>query len=148
MDHPAYTVVNSLTENQTLQLHALYHSAWWSTERTLPEVRTVLQHSDFIFGVTAAGSEYLLAFARVLTDHIFRAVLFDVIVHPEHRSTGLGSFLISHITSHPVLSRVQQFSLFCLPELRDFYGRHGFRSGTGEMIHMRRDTPPFTNNPD
>lgn len=136
----SYSVVNTLTESQIAQLHALYRQTWWSAHRTLPDVRTMLQHSDFIFGVTAPGAKELLAFARVLTDGVYRAVLFDVIVHPDHRSAGLGTFLISHITAHPVISRVEHLSLFCLPELRDFYGRHGFTAELGELIHMRRDT--------
>jgi GNAT superfamily N-acetyltransferase len=133
-----YPVVNALSEAQIEQLHVLYQGEWWSAGRTLADVRVMLRHCDFVFGIVAPESEELLAFARVLTDHVFKAVLFDVIVHPEHRAAGLGSYLISHITTHPVLSQVRHIELFCLPERRDFYVRHGFTSELGELIQMRR----------
>ena len=98
----------------------------------------MLQHSDFIFGIVAPNSPQLLAFARVLTDHVFKALLLDVIVHPDHRSAGLGSFLMAQITAHPVLSRVRHIELFCLPARADFYRRQGFTSELGELVHMRR----------
>jgi predicted GNAT family acetyltransferase len=86
--HP---VLNELTDPQIKQLHALYQGEWWSTGRTLAEVHTMLEHSDFIFAIAAPDTQQLLAFARVLSDHIFKAMVFDVIVHPDHRSAGLGS---------------------------------------------------------
>lgn len=146
MEQPLrYRVVNALSEAQTEQLHTLYQREWWSAGRSLADVRTMLQRCDFIFGVTDPASRQLLAFARVLTDHVFKAVLFDVIVHPDHRSAGLGSFLISHITAHPVLSRVRHIELFCRPELEAFYRRHGFTAELGELIQMRRANDPASN---
>lgn len=133
-----YEVVNALSEEQVLQLHALYQDEWWCKGRTLAEVRLMLEHTDFIFGVVAPGSTKLLAFARVLSDRIYKAFVFDVIVHPERRAAGLGSFLISHITGHPVLSRVKHIELYCLPERVAFYQRQGFSDDLGEARLMRR----------
>jgi predicted N-acetyltransferase YhbS len=133
-----YHVVNALSEAQAGQLHALYQREWWTAGRSLADVRTMLQHSDFVFGIVAPDSQELLAFARVLTDRVFKALLLDVIVHPDHRSAGLGSFLMAHIAAHPVLSQVRHIELFCLPVRTDFYRRHGFTSEVGELVHMRR----------
>jgi GNAT superfamily N-acetyltransferase len=131
-------VVNTLTEAQIVQLHSLYQGEWWSVGRSLADVRTMLQYSDFIFGVVTADSQQLLAFARVLTDCVFKALVLDLIVHPEHRSVGLGSFLMEHILAHPVLSHVRHIELYCLPERMQFYHRYGFTSELGELHLMRR----------
>lgn len=98
----------------------------------------MLQHSDFVFAIAATDTQELLAFARVLTDRVFKALVLDVIVHPDQRSTGLGSLLMEHIIAHPVLSRVRHIELYCLPEHHAFYRRHGFSSEIGKLRLMRR----------
>jgi len=133
-----YSVVNELSEAHVEQLHALYQAEWWTKGRSLEDVRTMLRYSDFVFGIVDTVSQGLVGFARLLTDRVFKAVLFDVIVHPDHRGAGLGAFLIGQITAHPVLSRVRHIELFCLPERGDFYRRQGFTSELGALMHMRR----------
>lgn len=138
MEETKFSVAGALSEAQTVQLHALYQGEWWSAGRTLEEVRTMLLHSQFLFAVPCPASGELLAFARVITDHVFKAFVFDVIVHPGHRSAGLGSLLVEHITGHPVLSRVRHIELYCLPERAAFYRRHGFTAEPGELCFLRR----------
>ncbi len=138
-------IVNKLTEAQTEQLHSLYQGEWWSVGRSLADVRTMLQHSDFVFAIAASGTQQLLAFTRVLTDRVFKALVLDVIVHPDHRSAGLGSFLMAHIATHPVLSRVRHIEIYCLPERVAFYQRCGFSSELGELRFMRRVNEPPLN---
>ena len=135
---PTTPVLNALSEAQAEQLHSLYQREWWTVGRSLADVRTMLQHSDFVFAFAAPDTQELLAFARVLTDHVFKALVLDVIVHPDHRSAGLGSFLMALIIARPVLSRVRHLELYCLPEHADFYQRHGFTSELGELHLMRR----------
>jgi GNAT superfamily N-acetyltransferase len=133
-----YSIICTLNEAQVLELHALYQGEWWTTGRTLEDVRTMLQHTDFVFGVIDSDSAKLLAFARVLTDRVYKAFLYDVIVHPDVRAAGLGTFLMQHIMEHPVLSKVRHFELYCLPERVPFYERHGFTCGIGKPLLMRR----------
>ena len=81
-----HLVLNALSEAQALQLHLLYQREWWTARRSLTDVRTMLENSDFIFAIVAPDTKELLAFARVLTDRVFKALVLDVIVHPDHRS--------------------------------------------------------------
>ena len=133
-----HLVLNALSEAQTRQLHSLFQHEWWSAGRSLADVQTMLQHSDLVFAIAAPGTHELLAFARVLTDRVFKALVLDVVVHPDHRSAGLGSFLMEHIMAHPVLSGVCHIELYCLPERAEFYQRLGFTSKLGDLHFMRR----------
>ncbi len=133
-----YSIIDALSEAQIVQLHSLYQEEWWTAGRSLADVRTMLNYSDFIFGVVTSDSQELVGFTRVLTDRVYKALLFDVIVHSKHRGAGLGSFLLKHILEHPVLSRVRHLELYCLPERREFYRRHGFTAALGELQLMRR----------
>ena len=82
----------------------------------------------------AAGN---LAFARVITDFTFKAVIFDVIVSSAERRGGLGGRLLEVITRHDRLRRVRHIELYCLPERFGFYNRHGFCENVGELRLMR-----------
>lgn len=111
------------------QLQALYHHAPWATGRGMDGIKMMLENTDYVF--SALDGRQLIGFARVLTDRIYRATLWDVVVHPDHQGRGVGEALMKAILSHPVLSEVQKFWL----NTRDkqvFYERFGFvRSDQG-----------------
>jgi len=130
--------IDHLTEDQVSQLYRLYQLEWWTKGRSLADVHTMLTHSDYIFGVCEPGSDRLIAFARVLTDRVFKAFIFDVIVDRAYRGTGLGKATMERVVSHPDLFRVKHFELYCLPELIPFYARWGFSTEVGEIVLMGR----------
>jgi len=142
MDSASYQVITDFSESQIEQLHSLYQGEWWSTGRTIEDVRLMLQHTDFVFGVCLPGSPKLLAFARVISDRIYKAFIFDVIVHPEHRSAGIGVFLMTHLVNHPDLSRVRHLELYCMPERMNFYRRLGFTTELSELRLLRQSNEP------
>ena len=116
-------------------LQALFEHAPWARGRTVEEIRVMLDNTDYHF--SAWDGKRLVGFARVLTDRIYRATLWDVVVHPDYQKQGVGEELINRVLSHPVLSCVEKFWL----NTRDkfgFYGKFGFvRSDQG----MVRENP-------
>ncbi|MBE9111623.1 GNAT family N-acetyltransferase [Nodosilinea sp. LEGE 07298] len=120
------TLIHELSPMQVEQLHQMYLQEWWSKERTLADVPTLLSNSDLLFGLWDEESQRLAAFCRVLTDWVYRAIVFDVIVAADYRGQGLGAKLIEHITTHPRLSAVECIQLFCTPEMQPFYKKYGF----------------------
>jgi GNAT superfamily N-acetyltransferase len=131
-------LVTALDEEQTKDLHLLYRNEWWTRDREIDDVRRMLAHSDYVFGLCTTGPRRLVAFARVLTDRVFKAFLFDVIVAPDYRRTGVGKLLVDHVLRHPDLVRVAHFELYCLPELVPFYERWGFSADVGGIVFLRR----------
>ncbi len=77
-------------------------------------------------------------FPPVLTDFVFKGLIFDVIVAPGHRDRGLGDEVVSLILNHEKLREVRSMELYCLPELVPFYERHGFGDDAGRLKLMRR----------
>src|SRR5262249_61745691 len=130
-----------LTTAQVEELHALYQNEWWTCGRTLEETRVMLAHTDLVFAICESGSGRLAAFARVLTDRVFKAFIYDVIVAPPHRGNGLGARLMNRILEHPSLRPVKHLDLNCRPELTGFYARFGFTSELGGTRQMRREAP-------
>lgn len=130
-------LLETLSEALADQLHALYQNEWWSAGRTREETARVLKGSDLTLGLVEQGT--LVGFARVLTDGVFKALIFDVIVAPEQRGTDLGRRLIDTIIAHPKLSGVKHFELYCRPGMVPFYEKWGFTDNLGEIRLMRRE---------
>ena len=130
--------VERLTDSQIEQLCNLYQGEWWTRGRVLEDIRRMLEHSDVVVAFAERDTGRLAAFARVLTDYVFKALVFDVIVAPAHRGTGAGRMLLDAIVAHPALRAVRHFELYCLPELVPFYRKWGFTDDLGALRFMRR----------
>ena len=125
-----------LDEPQLRELHALYAGEWWSKGRSLEDTRACVERSQVnIALVNPKGG--LVAYARVLTDYVFKALIFDVIVAKPCRGEGLGDRLMFLVRNHPELQQVRHFELYCRPENFPFYARHGYTTEVGETQLMR-----------
>lgn len=133
-------VLSELSERHLAQLHELYQREWWSRGRSLDATRRGVHGSQVVIGL-ADDADELIAFARVLTDYTFKALIFDVIVDDSVRSLGLGRRLMELVTSHVALKDVRHFELYCLPELVNFYVPHGFSTEVGNIRLMRKVSP-------
>lgn len=136
-----WRVVESLDEAQVHELVALYQGEWWSRGRTLADVRRMLAGCDVVVGFVEPGTDQLVGFARVVTDGVFKATVYDVIVRPDQRGTGLGRAILDAIVAHPLLREVVHIELYCLPELVAFYERWGFSTDVSGSVLMRRHRP-------
>lgn len=130
------TLVHELSADQVEQLNALYGRQWWSQGRALADVRTMVENSSLLFAFIEPATGRLVAFCRLLTDFVYRGMLYDVIVDEEWRGTGIGSRLMEAVARHPRLTGVSQISLWCKPELEALYARYGFQPASGECTWM------------
>jgi GNAT superfamily N-acetyltransferase len=137
----AYEPLDRVREEHLADLHRLYRGEWWCKDRTLDETRRVLAGPSLALGVVETGSGRLVAFTRVLTDGIFKALVFDVIVDPAHRGAGLGEALMRRVLEHPEVRDVATVELYCLPDLVPFYERLGFTGDVGGVVFLRRARP-------
>lgn len=141
-DDDAYEVRHRLSPAQTDELLHLYAGEWWSARRTKGDVARMLRSSDLLFAVIERRSDTLAAFARVLTDSTYLALVLDVIVAPGHRERGLGRLLMESICSHRTLRVVTSIELVCQPELVPFYRKWGFSERVGRSQLLRRTADP------
>ena len=132
-----YRIVETLTESQVSDLMDLYKNEFWSDKRTRQDVVKMLASSDVIIGLVDE-CDRLIGITRVLTDFVYRAMIFDVIIKPTHRKMGLGAKLMDAVLNHPKLQTVENFALSCLPHMVPFYERWGFSDDVGEIKFLRR----------
>lgn len=134
-----YRIVETLTESQVSDLMDLYKNEFWSDKRTRQDVVKMLASTDVIIGLVDECDQ-LIGITRVLTDFVYRAMIFDVIIKPTHRKMGLGAKLMDAVLNHPKLQTVENFALNCLPDMMPFYERWGFSDNVGKMKFLRRTT--------
>jgi GNAT superfamily N-acetyltransferase len=124
-----------LRASQVSALLALYRQASWARDRTRHEVVKMLRHTPFM--ITAWRGSQLVGFARVLTDFVYRAVLYDVIVDETARGDGIGMLMVSRLQSHPKLRRVESWYLKT-PDAHEFYEKLGWTRDAESFMELRR----------
>ena len=126
MPSPLKTVV-TFSEKKDLnseQLLKLFHQAPWAKGRTLEDAREMLRHTEV--AVCAWEGDQLVGFGRVLTDFVYRATIWDVIVDKGYQKQGIGTEIIQRILNHPRLKKVELFWL--CTRRPGFYQKLGFSS--------------------
>lgn len=115
----------------------LFDQADWSQGRTLEETRSMLLHTDL--AISAWDGSRLVGFGRVLTDYVYRASIWDVIVHREYQGKDIGKQIMNQILTHPSLQRVELFWL-CTRTRQSFYAALGFsdKEQTGMVWSRKR----------
>ena len=131
-------VIYKLDKHHIKQLHTLFKKEWWTNKRSLQETQKVVKNSSIVIGLVDSNND-LRAFVRMLTDYIFKAIIFDVIVDESFRSRGLGKELMKLVLEHKELKDVKHFELYCLPEMIEFYKGYGFSDELRELVFMRLD---------
>ena len=130
-------VTYDLSDKNIEELHLLYQTEWWTKGRSLQETTACVKGSQINIGILS-NENSLIAYARVLTDFTFKALIFDILVSESQRGNGLGGKLIYLIKEHKALASVKSFELYCLPEMFSFYEKHGFSTEVGDIKLMRQ----------
>ncbi len=115
------------------QLQFLFQrTAFWAKDRTLQDLKIAVEYSNPV--VTVWDEKRLIGFGRATSDGIYRATLWDVVIHPHYQGCGLGRKLVETLISHPFLNRVERIYLMTTHQ-QEFYKKIGFRENqTTTMI--------------
>ncbi|HEY9637480.1 MAG TPA: GNAT family N-acetyltransferase [Coleofasciculaceae cyanobacterium] len=106
------------------QLQALFRlGAFWAKDRTIEDLEVAIANSEPV--ITIWDGERLIGFARATSDGVYRATIWDVVIHPDYRGAGLGRKLVETVLSHPRMSRVERVYLMTTHQ-QSFYERIGF----------------------
>ena len=121
-----------LTPSDAPELTALYEEYEWWADRTVEDVRDALSNTAVAVGIRDEGD--LVAAARVVTDGVYYAKLYDVVVAESRRGEDVGTELVDAVVSHPALDGVF-LSVTCREGLVEFYERAGFESYPSPVDH-------------
>jgi len=119
------------------QLQKLFTlGAFWAKERDTEDLAEAIKNSEPVIAVW--NQQQLIGFARATSDGVYRATIWDVVIHPDFRGTGLGSKLVETVLSHPRMSKVERVYLMTTHQ-QQFYEKIGFEQNTSTtmVIHNR-----------
>ncbi len=100
-------------------------AAFWAKKRSIEDMEIAITNSQPVISIR--NQERLIGFARATSDGIYRATIWDVVIHPDYRGTGLGSKLVETVLSHPHMHRVERVYLMTTHQ-QGFYKKIGFQS--------------------
>ncbi|MBW4620640.1 MAG: GNAT family N-acetyltransferase [Cyanosarcina radialis HA8281-LM2] len=114
------------------RLQSLFQAgAFWAQNRRVEDLAVAIANSDPVISVW--DRERLIGFARATSDGIYRATIWDVVIHPDYRGAGLGSKLVETVLSHPKMNRVERVYLMTSHQQR-FYEQIGFQSNSSTTM--------------
>jgi ribosomal protein S18 acetylase RimI-like enzyme len=106
------------------QLQALFElAAFWARDRAVEDLAIALSHSNPAIG--AWDSNRLVGFARATSDGVYRATIWDVVVHPAYQGAGIGRKLVERILHDPAIIIVERVYLVTTHQ-QSFYEKLGF----------------------
>lgn len=113
--------------------------AFWAEGRSKEGLEIAIANSNPV--ISLWDGEYLIGFSRATTDCVYRATIWDVVIHPEYRGIGLGSKLVETMLAHPRLNRVERVYLMTTYQ-QNFYKEIGFQENhTTTMVIYNNDFP-------
>lgn len=120
------------TFNQLLELFS--ETAFWAKDRRPQDWRVAIANSKPI--VTVWDRDRLIGFARATSDGVFRATIWDVVIHSDYQGAGLGRKLVETVLMHPHVNLVERVYLMTTHQQK-FYERIGFQanSTTTMVLH-------------
>ncbi len=115
------------------QLQELFNlAAFWAKGRSIKDWSIAIANSEPVISVW--DRELLIGFARATSDGIYRATIWDVVIHPDYQGNGLGSKLVETVLSHPRMQKVERVYLMTTHQ-QEFYEKIGFQvNNTTTMV--------------
>lgn len=107
----------------------LHYTVRLAGDGTPEQFEKMLTNTDVVIGAVDQISGRLVAFARALTDGVFKAIIFDVIVAPDVRNRSLGTQIMNAVRENSQLHDVRQLELYCCLKWR-----HTLVGGTSRRI--------------
>lgn len=103
-----YRIVDSLDKMKLEDIVRLLRMTYWADKRPIEIIGKSVRNSS-CYGLYLEDADKLVGFARVISDYATAYYLCDVIIDTEYQHQGLGTALVSYISSLPEFSGLRGF---------------------------------------
>ena len=124
---PGLTPTNALIKLQSF----LDENTFWAKGRSKEHICKVLAHSTVV--VSLWKQKRLIGFGRATSDHVFRAVLWDVVIASDQQGLGMGKLIIGEILRNKKIKSVERVYLMTTKS-SDFYKQLGFKTNDKQSL--------------
>ena len=103
--------------------HLLNENTLWAQGRSIKDIKKMLSNSNVV--VSLWKENHLVGFGRAMSDEIYRAVLWDIVVDKNYQDSGLGKIIVSTILKNDLVLKVEKVYLMTT-NCTNFYSKMGF----------------------
>ena len=112
----------------------LNKNAFWAKNRSINELRKSLANSDAI--ISLWDSNEIVGFGRALSDGVFRAVLWDIVIDKNHQGKGYGKLIVNNLLNSRKLKNTRKIYLMTTNK-KLFYSQIDFKEVTTQSLLIR-----------
>ena len=112
----------------------LNKNAFWAQNRSIKDLRKSLANSDAIISLWD-GNE-IVGFGRALSDGVFRAVLWDIVIDKNHQGKGYGKLIVNNLLNSRKLKNTKKIYLMTTNK-KLFYSQIDFKEVTTQSLLIR-----------
>ncbi|MDT3960090.1 GNAT family N-acetyltransferase [Staphylococcus kloosii] len=116
------------------KMKAIYQSNGW-TSHTEDNINTIFKASTHV--VIAKVDEKVIGFARALSDGVYNAAIYDVVVDKNYHKYGIGREIVEKLIDR--IGEVSCIHLIATTKHTTFYKRIGFRTLTTGMAVYQQE---------
>ncbi len=127
---PNFKPTNGLIKLQKL----LNTNAFWEKNRTINDLKKCLANSDVVISLWV-GKE-MVGFGRALTDGIYRAVLWDIVIDQNYQGKGFGTLIVNNLLSSKKIKNTKKLYLMTTNK-KLFYSQFEFKEVTSQKLLIR-----------
>ncbi len=106
-------------------------NTFWANNRKIIDVKKMLKKSDVV--VSMWSKKKLIGFGRSLTDNVYRAVLWDVVISHNYKGKGYGRLLVDKIIQSNELINVEKIYIMTTNQ-KEFYEKNGFKNSYPQIL--------------
>jgi N-acetylglutamate synthase-like GNAT family acetyltransferase len=134
---PQVRFSDSKAEIDVDRLQELFNlGAFWGQNRKVEDLQTAIENSQV--AVSMWDGDKLVGIARATSDGVFRATIWDVVIHPDYRGFGFGKTLVEKLLANSFMCRVERIYLTTTYQQK-FYEKLGFQlNTTSTMVLLRQ----------
>ena len=112
----------------------LDENTFCAKNRTINDLKKCLANSDVI--VSLWTSNEIVGFGRALSDGIYRAVLWDVVIDKDHQGKGYGKLIVKNILESKKIKNTKKVYLMTTNE-KFFYSQMDFKEVSSQNLLIR-----------
>ncbi|USD14787.1 GNAT family N-acetyltransferase [Priestia megaterium] len=113
---------NCIENVEWSRMKEIYHSVGW-TNHNEEKIKKVFQSSNVV--AIAYDEDNIAGFGRALSDGVFNAAIYDVVVDEHYQNKGIGEQIIENLLAQ--LKDISCVHLVSTSGNEEFYRKAGFR---------------------
>ncbi|WP_226673946.1 GNAT family N-acetyltransferase [Rossellomorea aquimaris] len=117
------TILNQFEEDQLDEIKDVYESVGWM-KHSIEVISIIFQRSDVVSISVYDGR--IVGVGRALTDGVFNATIYDVVVHRDYQRRGIASYIMRDLLEQ--LKGISCIQLISTTGNEAFYRKHGLKN--------------------